>query len=791
MDKYFKVLPKSGSHICEKNDSERLQLDAKRAKKEVNIDNRASDPGLRCRISDYPINDRDDVRRYYLLKGPCQPKTHEFPRTIIGNISRKFNPAWFEHFPSWLEYSIEKDAAFCLFCYLFKQEMGQQSGGDSFVIDGFKNWKKGFAKFKEHVGGPTSIHNRAVILCNNLMDSRQHIDTSFHKQTDQAKEDYRTRLTATINCIRFLIRQGLALRGNDESDASLNQGNFLELLRFLGNHNESISKVILQNAPENHKLTAPDIQKDIINAMAVETTSLIIKDIGENFFSILLDESRDISTKEQMAIALRYVDRTGQVIERFVGIVHVSDTSAQSLKLALLQFFSEHGLSITRIRGQGYDGASNMRGEFNGLKTLIMNENSSAYYVHCFAHQLQLALVAVAKSNVQVAWLFDMVSAVTNIITVSCKRQELLHVSQFTKIIEGLQSGELSGGTGINQMRNLKRAGDTRWGSHFGSLLSLIGLFSSVIDVLEIVQNDRHSSSEQKASTFALLDVIQTFDFVIILFLMKNILGITNSLSQSLQRKDLDIVNAMNLVRISKQLLQNMRDEGWENLLKQVSAFCCKYKIDIPDMDTLYIARGRSRRRVHEMTNIHYYRAELYYVVIDTQLQELNNRFTEITTELLLCMTCLSPMDSFSLFDKQKLIRLAEFYPFEFSRIDLIELESQLDTYILDVRSDNDLSDISGIDELAKKLIEKRKNIIYPLVYLLVNLVLVLPVATATVERAFSAMKIVKNRLRNRMGDSLMNDCLVTYIEKDIFDSIENETIIQRFQNMKSRRGQL
>ena len=98
---------------------------------------------------------------------------------------------------------------------------------------------------------------------------------------------------------------------------------------------------------------------------------------------------------------------------------------------------------------------------------------------------------------------------------------------------------------------------------------------------------------------------------------------------------------------------------------------------------------------------------------------------------------------------------------------------------------------LKGIGDLFKKLVETRKNIVYPLVYLLVKLALLLPVATATVERAFSAMKFIKNRLRNRMGDQWMNDCLVTYIENDVFDSIDNELIMQRFQNMKSRRMQL
>ena len=88
-------------------------------------------------------------------------------------------------------------------------------------------------------------------------------------------------------------------------------------------------------------------------------------------------------------------------------------------------------------------------------------------------------------------------------------------------------------------------------------------------------------------------------------------------------------------------------------------------------------------------------------------------------------------------------------------------------------------------------MVETKKNVIYPLVYLLVNLALTLSVAIVTMERAFSAMKIVKNRLRSRMSDQWMNNSLIVYIEKDNFHNIDNEVIMQRFQNMKTRRNQL
>ena len=67
------------------------------------------------------------------------------------------------------------------------------------------------------------------------------------------------------------------------------------------------------------------------------------------------------------------------------------------------------------------------------------------------------------------------------------------------------------------------------------------------------------------------------------------------------------------------------------------------------------------------------------------------------------------------------------------------------------------------------------------------TLTLILSVATTTIERVFSTMNIIKNRLHNQMGDQWIHDCLVTYIEKDVFKTIECEEIIKQFQNMKNR----
>ena len=100
-------------------------------------------------------------------------------------------------------------------------------------------------------------------------------------------------------------------------------------------------------------------------------------------------------------------------------------------------------------------------------------------------------------------------------------------------------------------------------------------------------------------------------------------------------------------------------------------------------------------------------------------------------------------------------------------------------------------ANLNGVSDLAKCMVETRKNINYPLVYHLIKLSLVLPVATASVERSFSSMKHLKTELHNRMGDGYLNDACLCYIEREFLQQVSVEDVMQRFQKMKPRREQL
>jgi hypothetical protein len=89
------------------------------------------------------------------------------------------------------------------------------------------------------------------------------------------------------------------------------------------------------------------------------------------------------------------------------------------------------------------------------------------------------------------------------------------------------------------------------------------------------------------------------------------------------------------------------------------------------------------------------------------------------------------------------------------------------------MHSDERFRKVKNLVELSVMLVQTKKSIKHDIVYKLLKLVLVLLVATATVERVFSSMNYVKKKLRNRMRDQYLNDCLVTFVECDFFMQVK------------------
>ncbi|KAM3246860.1 hypothetical protein P3L10_008627 [Capsicum annuum] len=246
-----------------------------------------------------------------------------------------------------------------------------------------------------------------------------------------------------------------------------------------------------------------------------------------------------------------------------------------------------------------------------------------------------------------------------------------LRQAQVEKVQEALDIDEIETDKGLNQELGLARAANT-----------------------------------QKARAIGYLRTCQTFEVAFILHLMRDILAITNELNESLQKKEQDIANIVLFVKVVKKRLQDLRDEGWDPLIKNVSKFCV----------------------------------------------------SEVRTDLLIGVACLNPVDSFFNFEIKKILRMAELYPNDFGENIMVTLKNQIETYIVDIHDvDERFSNLKGLGDLSEELVKTKKYFNYPLVFRLVKFALLLLVATAAVERVFLAMKLIKSELRNRMDDGFMS----------------------------------
>jgi hypothetical protein len=86
----------------------------------------------------------------------------------------------------------------------------------------------------------------------------------------------------------------------------------------------------------------------------------------------------------------------------------------------------------------------------------------------------------------------------------------------------------------------------------------------------------------------------------------------------------------------------------------------------------------------------------MFLGVVDRQIREFNDRFDEVNTELLVCMASFNPTGSFSAYDKEKLVKLAHFYPKDFSKMELMRLPFQLTNFIADMRRDERFREVKN-----------------------------------------------------------------------------------------------
>lgn len=204
------------------------------------------------------------------------------------------------------------------------------------------------------------------------------IDTA---RVRQAKEN-RKKLGPIIKTIIFCGRNGLPLRGhrdwgqisgtNESKEDNHHDGNFRQLLKFRIDAGDEILKEHIESSANNALYMSPKKQNEIINACnEIILEKLIEKVNSSKCFSIIADETTDISLIEQVSLCVRYVERENNkslLVENFLQFVPVISTRGEDLANTILNTLESLGLNLGYLRGQGYDGAAAMSGAFNGVQ---------------------------------------------------------------------------------------------------------------------------------------------------------------------------------------------------------------------------------------------------------------------------------------------------------------------------------------------------------------------------------------------------------------------------------------
>ena len=203
-------------------------------------------------------------------------------------------------------------------------------------------------------------------------------------------------VVALMEGILYCSQQGIALRGHNESDDSLNYGNFKSLMVLLSRHSQGVSRHF-QDYSRSATWLSPSFQNEIIQFLADQVQTIIKKQIQKaKYFTVLADETKDISKREQLAIVFRYIHNF-KIVERFTGYTLATALNSRALTDYIIKKVSDIELDPRYLISQCYDGASVMSGCNLGVQTLIKEICPQATYVHCCAHRLNLILVDVAK----------------------------------------------------------------------------------------------------------------------------------------------------------------------------------------------------------------------------------------------------------------------------------------------------------------------------------------------------------------------------------------------------------
>lgn len=639
---------------------------------------------------------------------------------------RKFNHEQYAK-TQWLCGCRDIGKLFCWPCLLFNHEKNVWNGTGYSDINNLHKALKRHEISQSHIVSTIQLATFGKSRIDFQLDNQNRL--SVLKYNEKVKEN-REVLKRLIDIVCHIGKRELALRGHNESDSSVDRGNYVELVHLLKKYDHTLNSH-LQDSTVFTGLSNR-IQNDLIESVS----NIIMKEIKEEvrntpFVAVIVDETTDVRSKSQLSTVLRYTTCDGGIQERFLGFTDVSaDRTAAALAKHVIDCINQYDFG-SKIVAQTYDGAAVMSGDINGLQAKVKDVFPDALFIHCMAHKLNLVLSQSVSCIKECNIFFKTLSGFSSFFSKSSKRA--YYLDQQVK-------------------KRFPKVTPTRW--NYNSRLvetvyeyksELIAMFENIIEHPDDWDNDTFIAAR------GFLFVLKDFTFNFLLNVFKNIFSITGVLFDVLQTKSNDISFCIRKLTDAKENIANKR-EDFQEIFSKAS--------DIETTEPL-----SKRLRVDNVGDVSTSFRKLYNEILDNIVGQIEVRFQNFEKLQFLELITPSREDRYGkAFPENAFSSLKMAYGQHF---DFPRLRSEL----LVCYSKEDFKNKSA-NELLTYLKETQiDSALYELTKLC-NLIATIPASSASVERSFSALKRIKTYARNAQKEERMSKLALLSIEKKLLENI-------------------
>jgi len=261
-------------------------------------------------------------------------------------------------------------------------------------------------------------------------------------------------------------------------------------------------------------------------------------------------------TVEQVSIAVRFVDeKKYQIREMFLQFVPVVETTGKNLAEVIECSLIKLGLNMAYLRGQGYDGAAAMKGEFRGVQAYLRGKYPLAIYTHCAAHCLNLALCDACK-----------ITPIRNFHGVATKICAFFNIPKRLAVLQN-SIKEIYPEAKVTR---LKSVCPTRWIERHDATILLQEMLNVIVDALSVISE--WTDKETSSGALQLMNSILRSDFLVSLYVTSRIFSITLPLCRLIQKRYMDLVTALKHVSNTYEEVAAIRataENEFESLFKK------------------------------------------------------------------------------------------------------------------------------------------------------------------------------------------------------------------------------